>query len=61
MCISGKTSLASVGDTRDVGSIPGWGRSVEKRMATPSSILAWEILYRGAWQAAIHRVAKIQT
>ena len=27
----------------DVGSIPGLGRSLEKEMATHSSILAWEI------------------
>ena len=29
--------------TRDAGSIPGLGRSLEKEMATHSSILAWEI------------------
>ena len=40
MCISGKTPPANVGYTRDVGSIPGWGRSPGKGMATPSSILA---------------------
>ena len=28
---------------RDTGSIPGWGRSLEKEMATHSSILAWRI------------------
>ena len=27
----------------DVGSIPGLGRSLEKEMATYSSILAWQI------------------
>ena len=27
----------------DMGSIPGSGRSLEKEMATHSSILAWEI------------------
>ena len=27
----------------DPGSIPGWGRSLEKGMATYSSILAWRI------------------
>jgi len=31
---------ANAGDT---GSIPGSGRSLEKKMATHSSILAWEI------------------
>ena len=33
---------ASAGDIRDVGSIPGLGRCLEKEMATHSSILAWE-------------------
>ena len=27
----------------DPGSIPGWGRSLEKEMAAHSSILAWKI------------------
>ena len=31
------------GDIRDLGSIPGFGRSVEKEMATHSSILAEKI------------------
>ena len=30
-------------DRRDTGSIPGSGRSLEKEMATHSSILAWRI------------------
>ena len=34
---------ANVGDVRDVGSIPGSGRSLEEEMATHSSILAWRI------------------
>ena len=38
-----KNSLASAGDTRNVGSIPGLGRSPGEEMATPSSILAWKI------------------
>ena len=32
--------------------------SLEKGKATHSSILAWEIMDRGAWQATVHRVAK---
>ena len=35
-----KESACSVGDP---GLIPGWGRSLEKEMATHSSILAWRI------------------
>ena len=35
-----KNLPANIGD---MGSIPGWGRSLEKEMATHSSILAWEV------------------
>ena len=38
-----KNLPANAGDARDVGSIPGSGRSLEEEMATHSSILAWEI------------------
>ena len=34
---------ASAGDLRDMGSIPGLGRSSGEGMATHSSILAWII------------------
>ena len=34
---------ANTGDTRDVGSIPGWGNPLGEEMATHSSILAWKI------------------
>ena len=34
---------ASAEDERDPGLIPGSGRSLEKEMATHSSILAWKI------------------
>ena len=37
-----KNQPANTGDVRDVGSIPGSGRSLEKEMATCSSILAWK-------------------
>ena len=37
---AGKESTCSVGD---LGSIPGLGRSLEKGLATHSSILAWRI------------------
>ena len=39
-----KNSPANAGNIRDMGSIPGWGRSPEEGMATYSSILAWRIL-----------------
>ena len=31
---------------------------LEKGMATHSSILAWRIMDRGAWQAAVHRITE---
>ena len=37
--------LASAGDVRDMGLIPGSGRSLEEGMAPHSSILAWEITW----------------
>ena len=42
----------------DKGSIPGSGGSVEKGMATHSSILAWNPMDRGGWWATVHGVAK---
>jgi len=38
-----KNPPANAGDIRDMGSIPGLGRSLEKFMATHNSILAWRI------------------
>ena len=57
-----KNLTASAEDIKDMGSIPGSGRSLEGGMATHSSILAWRIpMDRGAWQAAVHRVAQSRT
>ena len=41
-----KNLPANAGDVRDVDSIPGLGRSLEKGMATHSNILAWRIPWR---------------
>ena len=38
-----KNLPAGTGDIRDMGSIPGSGRSPEEGMAAHSSILAWEV------------------
>jgi len=38
-----KNLSANAGDVRDTSSIPRLGRSLEKEMATHSSILAWKI------------------
>ena len=40
----------------------GWEYSLEKEMATHSSILAWKIPWtEGIWQATVHKVTKSQT
>ena len=39
----GSEVKASARNAGDLGSIPGWEDSLEKEMATLSSILAWKI------------------
>ena len=57
-----KNLLANAGDVRDVGLIPGSGRSPGGSMATHSSIPTWIIhMDRGAWWATVHSVSKGQT
>ena len=34
----------------------GWEDVLENRMATHSSILAWRVLWTGAWRAGVHGV-----
>ena len=36
----------------------GWEDPLEQEMATHSSILAWTILWTGAWWVTVHRVAE---
>ena len=60
---SGKESACQAGDARDIGSIPGLGRSLEEEMGMHSSKLAWEIPWTEEpgklfWVAKVHRVAK---
>ena len=43
--LSGKESACNAGNSGDVGSIPGSGRSLKKEMATHSSLLVWRILW----------------
>ena len=58
----GSDSKESTCNVGEVSSIPGWKDPLEEHMATHSSILAWRIpLDRGAWQAAVHGVAKSRT
>ena len=55
----GKESTYNAGD---LGSIPGFERTLEASTATHSSILASRIpMDSGAWWATIHGVAKSQT
>ena len=55
-------SKESTWNSGDLSSIPGMPRSLEKGMATHSSISAWRIpMNRGAWQATVHGVPKSQT
>ena len=56
-----KNPPASAGDVRDVGSVPGSGRSPEEGNGNPlrSSCLE-NPTDRGAWQTRVHRVTKTQ-
>ena len=54
--------LANAGDVRDVGSIPGSGRSPGGGHGHPLQYSGLETLIdRGAWWAAIQRIAKSRT
>ena len=57
-----KNPSASARDARDMGSIPGSGRSLEEDMAAHSHILAWRIQWTEELGGAIvHVVAKSWT
>ena len=57
-----KNLLASAGDTGDVGSIPGSGRSRGGGCGNPLQYSCLENpMDRGAWWAMVHRVAKSWT
>ena len=56
---SGKQSTCNVGDTGDVGSNPGSGRSCGGGHGNPLQYSCLENpTYRGAWQAALHAVTE---
>ena len=57
-----KNPPASAGDVRDVGSVPGSGRSPEEGNGNPlrSSCLE-NPMDRGAWRCTVHRAAKSWT
>ena len=54
----GKNLPANAGDT---GLIPGWEDPLEEGTAPHSSILAWRILWTGAWRAAVSGLAEPDT
>jgi len=57
-----KSLPANAGDTRDLGSIPGLGRSPRGGNDNPFQYSSLENpMDRGAWQAAVHRVTEPNT
>ena len=58
----GSDSKASVCNAKDLGSIPGLGRSPGEGNGSPLQYSSLEnLMDRGAWQATVHGVAKSQT
>ena len=58
----GKNPPADAGDIRDVGLIPGSGRSSGEGNGNPLQYSCLEnLMDREAWQATVHRVAKSDT
>ena len=59
---SGKELPANAGGIRDTGSIPESGRSPGEEQGNPLRYSCLESpMDRGAWWAAVHRVAKSRT
>ena len=57
-----KNPHATVGDIRDAGSIPGWGRSPGGGNGNPLQRSHLEnSTHRGAWRAMVHGIAKSWT
>ena len=55
-----KNSLANAGDTRDMGSIPGLGRSSEGGHGNPLQYSCLENpMDRGAWRATVHGLQRV--
>ena len=56
-----KNPPTKVGDIRDKGLIPGWGRSPGGEHGSPLQYSCLENpMDREAWRATVHRVAKSQ-
>ena len=57
-----KNPLANAGEVRDVGSIPGLGRSPGEGNSNSLQYSCLEnSIHRGAWQIMVHGVVKNQT
>ena len=57
-----KNTPANTGDVRDMGLIPGLGRSLGGGHGNPLQYSCLEnSMDRGAWQATVHRVAQSWT
>ena len=57
-----KNLSANAGDTGDMGSIPGSGRSLGERNGYPLQYSYLDNpMDRGAWQATVHRVTQSWT
>ena len=57
-----KNLPASAGDARDMGSVPGLGRSPREGHSNPLQYSCLENpMDRGTWQVTAHGVAKSQT
>ena len=56
-----KNLLASTGDIRNAGSVPGLGRSGEGHCSPLQYSHLGNPMDRGDWWATVHRVAKSQT
>ena len=62
MLLVEKNPPANAGDIRDAGSVPGSGRSPGAGHGNPLQCSCLENpMGRGAWRAAVHRVAKSGT
>ena len=55
-----KNPSSDAGDSREVSSVPGWGRSPGGGNGNPLQYSCLENS-RGDWWAAVHRVTKSQT
>ena len=62
MVLAAKNLPANVGDVKDMGLIPGLGRSPGGGHGNPLQCSCLENpMERGAWQAIVHSVAKSRT